>query len=137
MASKRTKTNSPANSLTYTESLLGGLRVAAVSTSKGELLQKYGLSDRYEIEAVDAHMYNALKYGCDAQKKGISNLFTGMEQAVVIYTELKSEIHTLHQGILMMRKEVSETRDQLLLAETTASHKMEVCYHLQAFHCRE
>ena len=128
MAAKRTKTLaniSGGGALTYNQSLLNGISDTFVFSE--EILRKYGVNDPREIEAVNESISNAHKYGNKEIKRGISNMVKGMEQAVAIYTEMKSEIQKLHQGILSMRKELTETREQLLLAETTASHKMEVC----------
>ncbi len=87
---------------------------------------KYGLSNQHEVDAVNGVISTAHKYGCEALSSGLSNLFNGMDQAVVAFSEMKYEIQTLHQGILALRKEVADTRDQLYIAETTASQKMEV-----------
>lgn len=126
MATKRTKPNSPSNGTrTYTESLMHGIKDSYVFSN--ELLQKYGLNDMREMEAVNESISNAHKYGNKEIKRGITNMIKGMEQAVVIYSEMKSEIQQLHQGILTLRKELSESRDQLLLTETTSMQKMEVC----------
>ena len=93
-----------------------------------ELLLKYGVSNQSEADAINGVISTAHKYGCEALSHGLSNLFNGMDQAVVAFSEMKYEIQTLHQGILVLRKEVADTRDQLYIAETIALQKTEVSF---------
>ena len=91
-----------------------------------ELFQMYGLSNQQEIEALDTLLRHSHKYGNNDLRNGLSNMFRGMEHAVKVYSEMKNEIHSLHDGILVMRNEASEAKDQLLIAETMARQRLEV-----------
>ncbi len=124
MSTKRIR--STPSSGTYNESLMHGIDSCFVVNR--ELLLKYGVSNQIEADAINGVISTAHKYGCEALSHGLSNLFNGMDQAVVAFSEMKYEIQTLHQGILVLRKEVSDTRDLLYIAETTASQKMEVSF---------
>jgi hypothetical protein len=82
-----------------------------------DLLQKYGLVDQTEIDAIEAFVRHAYDYGNDTLKNGLTAMFTGMENAVRVYLEMKQEIHTLHEGILSMKQEALEMKEQLAMAE--------------------
>ncbi len=91
-----------------------------------ELLRKFGVENRHEIEAVETFTRNAHFYGNDALCHGLSNMFKGMVHAAHIYSEMKEEIHSLHKGILEMRSSASDARDQAIIAETIARQRVEV-----------
>jgi hypothetical protein len=94
--------------------------------ANADLLQKYGMADQSEMDAIEALVRNAYEYGNDTVKNGLATMFHGMENAVRVYVDMKQEIHTLHEGIMLMKQEALEMKEQLTLAETLARQKAEV-----------
>ena len=90
------------------------------------ILHKFGVTDHQEVEAVETCIRNAHAYGNSALSNGLANMFEGMAHAVRIYTDMKMEIHNLHEGILALRNEASEAKDRILSEESTRLRAMEV-----------
>lgn len=91
-----------------------------------DLLRKYGVEDTREIEAVENFIRQTHFYGNNALSHGLLMMFNGMQHAVAIYSEMKAEIYSLHQCILELKKEATDAKDQLAIAETTARQRLEV-----------
>ncbi len=91
-----------------------------------DVLHKFGITDRQEAEAVETCIRNAHAYGNSALSNGLANMFEGMAHAVRIYTDMKMEIHNLHEGILTLRNDASEAKDRIISEESTRLRKMEV-----------
>jgi hypothetical protein len=91
-----------------------------------DILHKFGITDHQEAEAVETCIRNAHAYGNNALSNGLSNMFEGMAHAVRVYTDMKMEIHNLHEGILTLRNEASETKDRIISEESTRLRKIEV-----------
>ncbi len=94
--------------------------------ANADLLQKYGLVDHRETDAIEALVRNAYDYGNDTLKNGLATMFRGMENAIKVYMDMKQEIHTLHEGILIMKQEAQEAKEQLAIAETLTQQRAEV-----------
>jgi hypothetical protein len=108
---------------------------ADIIPANADLLQKYGMADRGEMDAIAALVRNAYAYGNDTVKNGLTTMFHGMENAVSVYADMKKEVHTLHDGILFMKQEAQEMKEQLTLAETLARQKAEVRRQNLLFFC--
>jgi hypothetical protein len=57
---------------------------------------------------------------------GLANMLEGMAHAVCIYTDMKMEMHNLHERIFTLRNEASEAKDRIISEESTRLRKMEV-----------
>jgi hypothetical protein len=86
-----------------------------------------------EAEVVETCIRNAHAYGnklpttvAAALSNGLANMLEGMAHAVRIYTDMKMEIHNLHEGIFALRDEASEAKDRIIGEESTRLRKMEV-----------
>jgi hypothetical protein len=53
-------------------------------------------------------------------------MFSGMQNAMEVYAQMTTEIHSLHEGIVAMKKEVTEAKEQGLIAETASIQEAEV-----------
>lgn len=94
-----------------------------------DLLQKYGVNDAQQQEAVEALVRGTNTFGNSHLLNGLHAMFKGMSRAVDVHTEMTNEIHLLHEGILTLRKEVSDAREQLSTAEAMAQQHIEVPQH--------
>jgi hypothetical protein len=91
-----------------------------------ELLQKYGIINQTEMDAVESLIRSAFGYGNEALRNGLLTMFRGMEQAVKVYMEMKNETVMLHEGILSMKKETLDMKKQINAAENVMRQKIEV-----------
>ena len=94
-----------------------------------DLLQKYGVCEVHQTEAVEALVRSACTYGNESLISGLQRMFQGMQTAVEIHTETTNEIYLLHEGILRMKHEVSDAKEQLATAEAMAQQHMQVADH--------
>ena len=92
-----------------------------------ELLQKFGIAEKNELDIVVSFIQNTNDWGHETLQRGLENMFGGMQRASVVYSEMKSEIQILHQGILAVKKEAREAKDQLIIADSAAVQRTEVC----------
>jgi len=99
-----------------------------------DLLQKYGVNDARQQEAVEALVRGTNTYGNGHLLNGLHTMFKGMSRAVDVHTEMTNEIHLLHEGILTLRKEVSDAKEQLSTAEAMAQQRIEVLQHSSCTH---
>ena len=90
------------------------------------LLRKYGLSEVHQTDAVEALVRSACTYGNESLITGLQIMFKGMNAAVEIHAETTNEIYLLHEGILRMKQEVSDTKEQMASAEAMAQQHMQV-----------
>jgi hypothetical protein len=95
-------------------------------TEKSTLLRTFGISDVDELETLEAFLLNSVKFGSDQLKSGLANMFSGMQNAMEVYAQMTTEIHSLHEGIVAMKKEVTEAKEQGLIAETASIQEAEV-----------
>ena len=95
-------------------------------TLSAELLQMYGLSDAHQAEAVEALVRSACTYGNESLVAGLRTMLDGMAKAIEIHAETKNEIYLLHEGILRMKQEVSDTQEQLATTEAMAEQNLQV-----------
>ena len=78
------------------------------------------------METLDAFLDNFARFGCESLKNSLASMFTGMKNAMDVYSHMKTEIHSLHEGIMELRKELTEAKEQHLIAETAAIQSAEV-----------
>ena len=86
----------------------------------------YGLSDAHQAEAVEALVRGACTYGNESLVAGLWTMLDGMAKAIEIHAETKNEIYLLHEGILRMKQEVSDTQEQLTTTEAMAEQNLQV-----------
>jgi len=90
------------------------------------ILQNFGLTDAVELETLEAFLGNFARFGCEPLKNGLVNMFNGMKHAMDVYSHMTIEIHSLHEGIVELKKELTEVKEQHLIAETAAIQTAEV-----------
>ena len=95
-------------------------------TLSEELLEKFGLTERLELQTLKDFLSNTLQYGNESLKSGLENLFDGMEHAVSVYSKLIEEVNMLNNGIISLKLDANEAREQALLAETMTAQRSEV-----------
>jgi hypothetical protein len=104
----------------------GQIQAGNTVTEKSTLLRNFGISDADELETLEAFLLNSVKYGSDPLKSGLANMFRGMQHAMEVYSQMTTEVHSLHEGIVAMKKEVTEAKEHSLIAETAAFQAAEV-----------
>ncbi len=95
-------------------------------TYRAQILHNFGLYDSQELETLDAFLENFARFGCEPLKDGLTNLFKGMQTAMDVYSQMKTEMHALHAGVVELKQELTEAKEQHIAAETAAVQSMEV-----------
>jgi hypothetical protein len=95
-------------------------------TYRAQILHNFGLYDSQELETLDAFLENFVRFGCEPLKDGLTNLFKGMQTAMDVYSQMKTEMHSLHVGVVELKQELTEAKEQHIAAETAAVQSMEV-----------
>ncbi len=86
----------------------------------------FGLTDTEELDTIGAFLCHSVKWGSEPLVLGFANMFKGMKKAVVVYEQMKVEIHSLHIGVLAMKSEINDLKDQHTATEALAAHVAEV-----------
>ena len=124
MSNKRPK---PAHESTpYPSSASQALLHNNPAINRMQILQNFGLTDPTELETLNAFLDNFGRFGCEPLKNGLTSMFMGMKNAMDVYSHMKAEIHSLHEGIVELKKELTEAKEQHLIAEAAAIHSAEV-----------
>ena len=95
-------------------------------TTQSVILRNFGITDTTELETLEAFFLNSVKYGSDSLKSGLANMFEGMQNASELHSQMTTEIHTLYEGIVAMKRDILEAKEQGLAAETIAIQATEV-----------
>ena len=95
-------------------------------TTQSVSLRNFGITDTTELETLEAFFLNSVKYGSDSLKSGLANMFEGMQNASELHSQMTTEIHTLYEGIVAMKRDILEAKEQGLAAETIAIQATEV-----------
>ncbi len=85
-----------------------------------QLLRNFGLTDEVELDTVGAFLCHSVNWGSESLVNGFSNMFKGMHKAIEVYGQMKAEMNSLHTGIMAMKSEMSELKDQHVATETAA-----------------
>ncbi len=102
---------------------------------RAQILQNFGLHDPQELETMDAFLENFARFGCEPLKEGLTSLFEGMKHAMDVHSQNETELHSLHAGVIDLKKELTEAKEQHIAAESATTQMMEVRAHNAALVC--
>ncbi len=99
---------------------------ALPSVINADLLGKFLTDNTADMDTLLSFIEWLFSFSDEKIKRCLVSMFTGMANAISLFSSMKDEVKALNQGILAMKGQAEDYKEQLLYIEITTTQKFEV-----------